>query len=136
GAGARLGQDSGVRDAGFIVAVDVGHTETAGADALIRVATGIDRAWLAPTSTSVEHELATSGVVRAWRIERYDAIELTRRPVAPDPDTAAELIASELVRRGPDDATRQLIQRLRFAGVPESFEALARLASAGATRLE
>lgn len=136
GAGARLASDSGVHDAEFIVAVDVGRTGAAGADAIIRIATGIDRAWLSPTSTSVEHELdGTSGVVRAWRVERYDAIELTRQPVAPDTDIAAEMIAAELIRRGPDESAVQLIRRLRFAGAPESFETLVRRAAIGASRL-
>ncbi len=135
GAGARLARESGVRDAEFIVAVDLGRTDTVGADALIRIATGIDRAWLLPTSAAIEHEIDASGGVRAWRVERYDAIELGRQPVAPDADTAAELVTAELMRRGPDEAAAQLICRLRFAGAPESFETLVRRAAAGATRL-
>src|SRR5690606_31086283 len=98
GAGARLAQESGVRDAEFIVAVDVGRTDAAGADSLIRIASGIEREWLTPSTSTVEHELDSSGAVRAWRIERYDAIELVRHPVTPDPERAAELVASELIR--------------------------------------
>ncbi len=136
GAGGCLSRDSGVRDAELIVAVDVGRTGAPGADALIRVATGIDRAWLAPASTSIEHELdGESGMVRAWRVERYDAIELTRQGVAPDPLIAAEVIAAELIRRGPDEAMAQMIRRLRFAAAAEDFEALARRAAIGVTRL-
>lgn len=136
GAGARLAQESGVRDAEFIVAVDVGRTDAAGADSLIRIASGIEREWLTPTTSTVEHELDSSGAVRAWRIERYDAIELVRHPVTPDPERAAELVASELIRRGPDEEAAQLLRRLRFAGVPEEFETLVRRAAIGATRLE
>jgi ATP-dependent helicase HrpB len=136
GTGARLARESGVRDAELIVAVDVSRSEAAGPEALIRIATGIDRAWLAPTAADVRHELdASSGAVRAWRVERYDAIVLAQRPAAPDPDTSADLIAAELIRRGPDDAETQLLRRLQFVGASAAFETIVRPAAAGATRL-
>jgi ATP-dependent helicase HrpB len=136
GTGARLARESGVRDAELIVAVDVGRTEAAGPEALIRIASAIDRAWLAPTAADIRHELdASSGVVRAWRVERYGAIVLAQRPAAPDSDTAADLIAAELIRRGPDDGETQLLRRLHFVGATATYEAMVRAAAAGATRL-
>jgi ATP-dependent helicase HrpB len=136
GTGARLARESGVHDAEFIVAVDVTRTDASGAEALIRIATGVEREWLEPTDVGVRHELdASSGAVRAWRVERYDAITLAERPAAPDPGTASELVAAELMRRGPDDEATQLLRRLRFAGAPASFEAMARRAAAGLARV-
>jgi ATP-dependent helicase HrpB len=136
GTGARLGRESGVHDAELIVAVDVGRTDAFGAEALIRIATGIEHEWLAPSDVDVRHELdAASGAVRAWRVERYDAFALAEHPVAPDPAVASDLIAAELLRRGPDDGVTQLLRRLEFAGVPTTFESLVMTAAAGATRL-
>jgi ATP-dependent helicase HrpB len=126
GTGARLGRESGVVNAEFLVAVDV----TAGVagpahEALVRLATGIERDWLSPTSVILEHEFdPTSGAVRASQVERYDQLILRRIPCAADPLVASALIAEAYIRRGPTSADRQLIQRLKFAGVPLSFESL------------
>ena len=136
GTGARLARESGVLDAEFIVAVDVSRTDSSGADALIRIATGIEREWLQPTDVVLRHEIdASSGAVRAWRVERYDAIEVAERAVAPDPDAASSLIMAELLRRGPDEAAAQLLRRTAFAGVRLTFDDLVQAAAAGARRL-
>ena len=136
GTGARLARESGVLDAEFIVAVDVSRTDSSGADALIRIATGIEREWLQPTDVDLRHEIdASSGAVRAWRVERYDAIEVAERAVAPDPDAAFSLITAELLRRGPDEAAAQLLHRTAFAGVRLTFDDLVQSAAAGARRL-
>ena len=94
GAGAVIAPESGVLDGEFLVAVDVqapherrtggmevrrigtraqpaGHTPN---DARIRVASLVDRAWLTPTETVVEHRFdPVTGRVRAAQIDRYDA---------------------------------------------------------------
>ena len=47
GSGARLGRESGVINADFIVAVDVAGAATGSAEAMIRIATAIDPEWIA-----------------------------------------------------------------------------------------
>src|SRR5439155_16010999 len=66
GTGARLARESGVRDAEFLVALDVTAGAAPGTDALVRLATAIDRDWLVPTSRQVVHAFdASQGNVRA-----------------------------------------------------------------------
>ncbi len=142
GTGARLARESGVHDAEFIVAVDV--TAAAGpapgraaAEALIRLATSIDRDWLAPTSTDIRHELdAATGRVRAERTDRYDEIVLARQPAPCDPDEAGRLVTDAYLGRGPTDRDARLLARARFAGLDVSFEALVRAAGRRALALD
>ena len=141
GAGARLGRESGVYDAEFVVAVDVTGAPAGvrheKADALIRIATGIDRDWIRPTSSDVEHRLDPgNGVVRAARVERYGAIELSRSPVAVDPEIAGALVAAARRKHGPTAADEQWLRRLAFAGVPATFDALVDVASVGQVRVD
>jgi ATP-dependent helicase HrpB len=143
GTGARLARESGVVSAEFIVAVDVtsgvarpGPGATPASEALIRLATGIEREWVSPTLTETRHvfDVAT-GAVRAARVEMYGALVLSEHPVAPDPIEAGPIIADEYVRRGPRESDLSLMRRLAFAGVDATFEDLARAAAAGVTRL-
>ncbi len=80
GTGARLARESGVVNAEFIVAVDVTSGQTSpGAEALIRMATGIERDWIQPTSSGVVHTFdPAKGSVRAARVEMYDALVMSR----------------------------------------------------------
>ena len=131
GTGAKLSRESGVHSAEFIVAVDVAATPAregaAPADPLIRLATGIEREWLQPTAEEIRHELdPATGVVRAERVELYDAIAVARHPAACDPEAAGKLVVAEYLRRGPTDDDRKLLQRLKFAGLGEPFEDLVR----------
>lgn len=138
GTGARLGRESAVVNAEYVVAVDVtsGNSAT-GAEALIRIATGIEPEWIVPTSVSIEHWFdADTRSVRAARIERYDNLILREHAVAPDPLAAGEVLAGEYLRRGPTDADRGLLNRVAFAGVSIDFAAAVRGACAGQTRLD
>jgi ATP-dependent helicase HrpB len=136
GTGARLARESGVQ-AEYLVAVDVAAGRGApGAEALVRMATGIEREWLTPTARELRHEIDTEGRVRAARLDKYDAIVLAEHPVPPDPAAAAALVADERIRRGPTDADTQLLARLAFAGVPAEFDALVRASAQGATRVD
>ena len=137
GTGARLARESGVHNAEFLVAVDV-SAGAAGAsgEALVRLATAIDREWLVPTSREISHEFdAARGVVRASQVERYDHLVLSEHPCAPDADEAARLTADAYIRRGPLPDDVQLLARLQFAGVAASFEALVRAAAVGTRQL-
>ena len=136
GHGAVIGRDSGVRDAPFLVAVDVqsGH-RGAGAEATIRMASAIDPAWLTPTDIRLEHWIE-SGRVRAAERTYYGAIAIGERPASPDPEEAARLLAEAYERRGLSDADEQLVRRLRFADLPADVPALIRGAAAGRRALD
>jgi ATP-dependent helicase HrpB len=137
GTGARLAHESGVVDAEFLVAVEMrGTTAGPAGEPIVRIATGIERDWLRPTGSTIRHTFdAENGSVRAVRLEHYDALIVRERPIAPDPEEAARIVGDEYLRRGPTDADGLLINRLRFAGVPASFDALVREATGGAVRL-
>ncbi|HVW04257.1 MAG TPA: DEAD/DEAH box helicase, partial [Vicinamibacterales bacterium] len=140
GTGARLSRQSGVVHHEFIVAVDVAAgASVPGApivEATIRLATGIERDWIQPTSSMVEHRLdEDTGVVRAARFERYGAIVLREIAIDPDEAARARLIADGAKRCGPTEEQSQLLRRLAAAGAPMSFDALVDQASAFARRL-
>lgn len=131
GHGAVLGAESGVRNADFIVAVDV----TAGrrgetSEARIRIASAVDEDWIQPTASGVEHWIDARGRVHAAERHYAGAILLSERPAEIDPDRAAELIASERLRRLTDE-DRRLARRLRFAQLSIDIDALVRQAAVG-----
>jgi ATP-dependent helicase HrpB len=134
GTGARLGRESGVLSAEFAVAVEV--TSGDSGEAVIRLATGIERDWLTPTSVEVRHALTSDGAVRAWRVERYGAITLAEHPAAPDPAAAAALVADAWLGRERPEAVRTLERRCAFAGVPFDLRTAVTRASHGAMRLD
>jgi ATP-dependent helicase HrpB len=146
GHGAVLSEESGVRDAEFLVAVDVqGASTTPGGprrpaeavEARIRVASRVEREWLQPTSSLVEHRFEPgTATVHAMEVDRYDAIVLAERRVAPDPGRAAALLAEQWFLRGPSDDDEEFLRRCRFAGVEIDVQTLVRDAAFGARRLE
>jgi ATP-dependent helicase HrpB len=145
GTGAALARESGVREAEFIVALDVhaasgrptsgivaGHAELR--EPLIRMASAVERAWLIPTASAVEHRFdRQTGRVRAARVDRYDAIVLAEHPVAVDPAVAAPMLAAAWLERGPGERERELLRRLAFAGIDVELVELVNIA-AGAAR--
>lgn len=143
GAGAVVAPQSGVIEGDFLVAIDVSAPSSGvgarpgRATASIRLATRVERDWLAKTSTEVVHRFDRgSGTVRAVEIDRYDALALAERPVAPDPEIAAELLAAEWLERGPSDDDRDWLRRLRFAGRDVNVAALVRQAANGARSID
>ena len=87
GHGAVVGPESGVRDGEFLVAHDVmAGRPGEGTEARIRMASTVDRSWLTPTHTRVDHAFDTeAGVVRAISRDYYDALVLVERPAPADP---------------------------------------------------
>jgi ATP-dependent helicase HrpB len=135
GSGARLARESGVRDATFIVAIDVqsrqprSPSEEKG-DPLVRIASRVQREWLQPTSVETVHRFdEASGRVRASRIERYDALILGDHPVAVDPLVAADLLADAWLARGPREEDERVLRRLAFAGIEVDIPAVVRTAA-------
>jgi ATP-dependent helicase HrpB len=137
GHGATVAPESGVVDAEFLVALDVqagrrGDT----AEARIRMASGVEREWLAPTGSRMEHAFdRPSGRVRAFARDYYDAIVLAERPVTPDPEVTAALLRDACLERGFDERDRQLVRRLAFAGLDLAPGALVERAVHGCTSL-
>ena len=94
GHGAVVGPESGVRDGEFLVALDVMAGRPGDvAEARIRMASTVDRSWLTPTHTRVDHVFdPDAGVVRAMSRDYYDALILVERPVPADPDEVERLL--------------------------------------------
>ncbi|HMF93999.1 MAG TPA: ATP-dependent helicase C-terminal domain-containing protein [Vicinamibacterales bacterium] len=136
GTGATIARDSGVHDGEFLVAVDVAR-RAAPATALVRIASRVEREWLAPTASETVHRFdGSSGRVRAFAIERYLALVLGEQPVAADVDVAARMLADAWLARGPRGADAQLLRRLRFAGHEADVAELIRTAAYGARSLD
>jgi ATP-dependent helicase HrpB len=143
GSGARLGAESGVTEGEFLIAVDVqrqsghSHRPAASPEAIVRLASRIERGWLVPNQSELVHRFDDqNGTVRAVRLERYDALVLAERPATPDPGVVARLLAEEWHRRGASQADRRLLSRLRFAGRDTPVDDLVERASQSARSLD
>ncbi len=139
GHGAMLSAQSGVRDATFIVAIDVQAERRGGvAEATIRIASGIDPAWLEPTDVRVEHAI-DAGRVRAFERTYYGELAIDERVVPPDPAVAGRLLAEAYRARGLSEADVQLLRRLQFAemmSARQDIDALLSRAAAGRRSLD
>jgi ATP-dependent helicase HrpB len=133
-----LGRESGVREGEFLVAIDVvAGRRGAGSEAVVRVASRVERDWLEPTRVEMVHALdPASGAVRAHERSCLGEIVLGERAVPPDPELAAQELARAILARGPDPPAEQLLRRLRFAGQPLSFADLVHRACSGCTALD
>lgn len=99
GTGAVLAKESGMHGGEFLVALDV----SGGSEALVRIASVIEREWLTPTHEDVVHTVR-DGKVRATKRVWYDAFLLKEINVEPDPLevqrlTPKKMIDPELERR-------------------------------------
>ena len=138
GAGAAIGSQSGVREGEFLVAIDLvsSRGSTHSPDALVRVASRVEREWLEATAVEVVHRFDDSaGVVRAVEVERYDELILTERPTAPDPEIASRILADSWLERGPAEEDARLLRRIRFAGQTIDVADAVRAAAYGARSL-
>jgi ATP-dependent helicase HrpB len=102
-------------DGEFLVALDV----SGGAEALVRIASVIEREWLEPTHEDVVHALRDDGTVRATKRVWYDQLLLREINVAPDPLETYRL-TEEHARKSIDP---QVARRLAFGrDAPERIE--------------
>lgn len=143
GHGAVLGRESHVRDAEWIIALDVtarAATATAAAlhpaEAIIRVASAIDPDWLTPTRSETRVELNNdTGGVKATEVDWYDAVALREHPTAPSDEDRARVLADAWLSRDPDPRSARLVARMRFAGSAVDLREAAQAASLQARRL-
>jgi ATP-dependent helicase HrpB len=135
GRGAVLARESGVHAGEWLVALDVAAAPPgAGSEALVRLASRVEREWIAATSSEVVHRLE-GDAVRAYAHDLYDAIVLEERAVPPDPDEAARLVAKALRDRGLGEENERTRRRLRFSAIDVELDRLIAAASAGRTRV-
>jgi len=140
GAGAVIGPECGVHDGEFLVALDVVWDTAKGAapaEARIRLASRVEREWLQPNHVDVVHRFdPDAGIVRAARIERYDALILGEHPTRPDDGMVADLLAEAWMARAAPAADEQLLRRLAFAGRSVDVADLVRVAARDARSLD
>jgi ATP-dependent helicase HrpB len=137
GHGAALARESGVRDGDYLVALDIVSATRDGIDeARIYAASEVEREWIVPSSTQVEHRLDGNNRVRAARVARFGAIVLSETPVAVDSATAAVLLRDAWLARGPNGPDAAIVRRLRFAGIEVDLPAIVLQAAATARALD
>lgn len=134
GPGAVLAPTSSVREAEFLVAVELVGGERGG-EALVRLASAIEPSWLGPTGREVVHSLDDDGCVRARERILYDRLVLAERPVPVVSAEAARALVGAFRARGPSPAEADLLHRITFAGLPVDVEDLVARAARGATCL-
>ena len=123
GRGAILGRESGVRTAEYVVALDVTELAMPGDEALVRLATAVDRDWItATTRETVHHYDEAARAVRAALALRFGAIVLAEKPVPPDPERAAPLLVEALRAQEPEGEWKSVLARLRFSGLEADLE--------------
>jgi ATP-dependent helicase HrpB len=137
GHGAMVGRESGVHEGNFLIALDVASGKTtATTEAIVRVASRVEREWLTPTRSEVVTELdRESGTIKARAIDWYDNLILDERAVAVDDQSRAEQLAAAWLEQPPDEASARLLARLKFAGVPIDLRGVVTDIARGVRRL-
>lgn len=133
GAGASLARESRVTGGEFLLALDVsGADHGAGGQALVRMASVVDRDWLVPTRVELRHRYdARASRVRAASIKWYDEIVLSETDAKVIPEHAGAVLAQALIDEGPDAVAEALLRRLRFAGIEIDWHEAVRRACEG-----
>jgi ATP-dependent helicase HrpB len=126
-----------VREGELVLALEVtGGVAGAAAEPLVRVASRAERSWLGGVRTEVVHRFdEASGSVRAVARDSYERLVLAERPVPPDPEVAAGVLAEAVERRGLGEAGERLRRRLRLAGLEADLHAAVIAACRGRTSL-
>ena len=128
-----LARESTVKDAAFLVALEVQARR--GGEALVRLASAVDPAWLPGVEEVVVHELAEGGgAVRARAVKRYGALEWGGQTAPVDPGEAAPLLAGAMAEDLDAVVPVEERARLRFAGIEPDWPALFAQACVGCTR--
>ncbi len=136
GHGAVIGRESGVHDAEWLIALDVTSGRTSATRP--RRSCGWLRAsnpigWRRPAASCADELDRESGAVKAHEVDWYDEVVLREHPVAVLRRTGPGVLAEAWVAREPDEDSRRLLRRLRFAGLGFDLDALIATAAAAAT---
>ena len=137
GHGGVLDRESVVLEGEFLLALDVeAGARGPGAEARVRLASRVERAWLPAPTRRVEHKFdAATGAVRAVEVERIFDLAIAEGAVPADPALALPLLVDAFVGRGVTPDQAPIAARLRFAGIEIDLDAIARAACAGRTTL-
>ena len=108
---------------------------TEGREAIVQLASGVERDWLTPTHTERRVWVDDTGRLRAMRLRRYDSLTLQEQPDALQADDCAVLV------RAWQDAPRsaaeqQVLARIAFAGIEIDVAEVLASAAADFTRLD
>ena len=134
GHGAVIGAESGVRDAEYLVALDV-HTRRDQSEARIRMASAVEKDWLQATAVEVVQDVDAAGRPRQLEREKYGAIVLRERHVKIRAAEGSALIADAFLAQPLSEQHERLLRRLRFAGVDVNVRLLAEQAANVTTRV-
>ena len=131
GHGAVIGPESGVREAEYLVALDVqGGRRGEQSEARIRVASAIEKEWLQPTTVEVAQEVDAAGKPRRYERQRYGALVLRERQMKVDAAEGAALVAEAFLTQPLSADHERLLRRLRFAGIAFDLRELVERAAA------
>ena len=137
GHGALIGRESGVHDGDWLIAIDVTAGRTGpNTEAIVRVASRIEREWLSATRTTTEQKLDDSGSVRTRELDWYGELILAERHLGTSPDMTAAVLAAAWMERGPDQQSDRLMRRIKFAGLDIDIADVVVAAAAGARRVQ
>ncbi len=132
GTGARQAASSGVRDAEYLVALEVRAVEDG--LPLVPLASAVDRTWLGPTHVTRRVSVDDAGRLRAVTSRHYDALVLREDADAlRDEDRA--VLARAWLEAPRSEADAQLLARLAFCGRTIALDALLDAATSGVSRL-
>jgi HrpA-like RNA helicase len=132
-----IGRESGVHDAEWLIALDVTAGRTTGnTEAVIRVASRIEREWLVPTHSTVDQRIDDSGAVKAREIDWYGELVLAERQLGSNINATAAVLTAAWMERGPDQQTARLLQRIKFSGLDIDITDFIFAAAAQARRVQ
>lgn len=122
-------ESSGVRNAAWIVAIEMRAARRGRAESSVRIAAAVDPGWIEPSAIELLHELDEgTGRVRASEVEKIGALELKRRPSTVDAEEAAELLFGWMRRRELSPRASTEWNRIRMAGLDLDRDELLRQA--------
>jgi ATP-dependent helicase HrpB len=136
GRGARLSRESSVQEAELIVAIEVTSSDQSGGEALIRLASAVEKEWVTSTEKRKQHSIDDGGRVRAVEQELCGSVLIAERSAEPDAGIAQRLVAERLIRGELPGAAERLFRRAAFAGVAIDREQLIFDASAGVRSID
>ena len=136
GHGGIVNAESGVRDAEYLVALDVqGGRRGDQSEARIRLASAVEKEWLTPTKTVVTQAVNATGKARGYERQLYGALVLRERTIPLDAAETATLLANAFLAMPLSSEHDHLLRRLRFADVPYDVRELAVNAAGTATHV-